>query len=347
MDNTNLHDNQLGLLYHLAQFNMLDYPSCLRCLYVEGTEDDVALSYAFRPLSRYKYLTRSGDCVKISAKGRKLFDGTEPLIATGGGETESQRIMQVSRVAALLSPYGIFSAGQIYAPSIPHFIPSACWRKINTGILSTARFAGVLVTNCHRLAVYDIGDGSMEWQIRAEGSLFYGQHRATGMMFICHEDKRSEIAQQIIQQTMWGRRHLLADGCVQRDKPAKWSRSPIKLKKQYRQVYLTTPDRLDETLTSIKLLDTHIDTLRGDGTPMNDVSQGDFEHWPTRGFVNPATDLLKYVYLFSALKNLEKQKKSDGFSPLRYALYATKDDRPIFNMYPKLMELEEVTCYAH
>ena len=38
-----------------------------------------------------------------------------------------------------------------------------------------------------KLAVYDIGDGSMEWQVRAEGSLFYTKYgsyetKATGMI---------------------------------------------------------------------------------------------------------------------------------------------------------------------
>ena len=56
-----LHENQLKLIRHLARFNLLDYASCLHMLDTEGTEDKVALSYAFRPLTKNKYLTKRKD----------------------------------------------------------------------------------------------------------------------------------------------------------------------------------------------------------------------------------------------------------------------------------------------
>lgn len=79
---------------------------------------------------------------------------------------------------------------------------------------------------------YDIGDGRMDWQIRAKNSLFYTKYgsyetRATGMLLVCQEDKREEVAENIIWQTMWSRKQLLKDHCAERSRPARWSRSPI------------------------------------------------------------------------------------------------------------------------
>ncbi len=340
-----LHENQMELLHHLALFHMLDYATCLRLLDKEHTKDWAALSYQFRPLSRYNYLSKKGDVVQILAKGRWLFPEISPLISLGGGRGTSQRLMEVSRVGAWLGQCGIPSTCFYCNIEYPAFIPSACWRKINTAVLSTARFAGMFIRDDHRLAVYDIGDGTMEWQLRAEGSLFYTQHRATGMILICHEDKRTAIAQQIIRQTMWARRQLLARNCVQREKPVRWSRSPIKLKKQYQQVFLTTPERLQETLNTIQMAKVIAEGLYSETDRLYEPSQGDFEQWPKRGFVNPATDLLKYIYLFSTLKDGETLKRMVYTSPLRYVLYANKADCPIFEMYGDLLKRGEVCIY--
>ena len=101
---------------------------------------------------------------------------------------------------------------------------SACWRNIAPGVLSTTRFVGMLLAGQERLAVYDIGDGSMEWQVRAEGSLFYTKYgsyetKATGMILICEDGKGNKAAKNIIRQTMWSRRRLLSDICLERYKP--------------------------------------------------------------------------------------------------------------------------------
>lgn len=92
--------------------------------------------------------------------------------------------------------------------SKPCFISSACWRNIAPGILSATRFVGILLMEKKRLAVCDIGDEKMEWQIRAEGSLFYTRYgsyeaRAAGMLLVCHEKPREQIAENNIRQTMW------------------------------------------------------------------------------------------------------------------------------------------------
>ena len=224
-----LHENQLKLIRHLARFNLLDYASCLHLLDTEGTRDQVVLSYAFRPLTKNKYITKRKDgSVSILAKGRALFPDVKPLISMGGGEQSIQRVMEVSRMAALMEEHGIPAVAEVPQSPEPVFIPSACWRNIAPGILSTTRFTGMLLAGKEKLAVYDIGDGSMEWQVRAEGSLFYTKYgsyetKATGMILFCENDQSNKVARNIIRQTMWNRRQLLRESCVERDRPARWS----------------------------------------------------------------------------------------------------------------------------
>ena len=195
--------------------------------------------------------------VSILAKGRTLFPETEPLISTGGGAAERRRVMEVSRMAALMERNGVLVVGEPIDTDQPHFIPSACWRKIVPGILSTTRFAGMLITEEERIAVYDIGDGRMEWQGRAEGSLFhprYGTYevRATGMLLIYQDGVRNRAVEQIICYTMWQRRQLLRDRRPsQRERPVRWSRAPIRLRKLYGRVYLSTPARFRQDLDRI------------------------------------------------------------------------------------------------
>jgi len=96
-----LNENQLKLLQHLARFNLLDYPSCLDMLDNDGGSDRTTLSYAFRPLTKNRYVSKDKrGCVSILAKGRALFPELEPLLSAGGGEQTRQRIMEVSRLPA-------------------------------------------------------------------------------------------------------------------------------------------------------------------------------------------------------------------------------------------------------
>lgn len=156
----------------------------------------------------------------------------------------------------MLEKVGVEITGEWYDMDEPQFIPSACWREIAPGILSTTRFAGMLLAYGKKYAVYNIGDGTMEWQVRAETSLFYRKYgsyetRADGMILICDDGKRDEIAERIIRQTMWSRKTLLKERYAETNKPIRYSRSPIKLRTQYRRVYLTTPSRLSVSLQRI------------------------------------------------------------------------------------------------
>ena len=352
-----LNENQLKLLRHLSRFNLLDYPSCLDMLNNDGGSDRTALSYAFRPLTKNRYVSKDKrGCVSILAKGRVLFLELEPLLSAGGGEQTRQRIMEVSRMAALMERSGILVSAARQEWNVPYFIPSACWRKIAPGILSTTRFSGMLIAGKRRLAVYDIGDGAMEWQVRAEGSLFYTRYgsyetKATGMLLVCREGVRIKAAQNIIRQTMWNRRQLLREDCAERNRPVKWSRSPIKLKAQYEHAYLTTPETLPVSLQRILGEERHLQTLcaKNSGTLSGSQGIGDIEMHFRHLFVNPACDLLKYVYFFSAAKTYlgEKSEEKANWPKITLELCIWPEDLPIAGMYPELLDLKGLTVYVY
>lgn len=352
-----LHDNQLQLIQHLARFNLLDYGGCLEMLDVDGTGDRTALSYVFRPLTKNKYLSKRKDgSVSILSKGRALFPEVKPLIAAGGGASEIRRVIEVSRMAALMEKNGIPVVGSIPASPEPCFIPSACWRNIAPGILSTTRFTGMLVAGKHRLAVYNIGDGVMEWQARAEGSLFYTKYgsyetKATGMLLVCYGSARIKAARNIIRQTMWNRRQLLQESCLERNKPTRWSRSPIKLRANYEHVYLTTPEHLTVSLNRILDEERYIQALcdENSGTRQGSQGIGDIAVGSRRLFVNPSSDLLKYVRYFSAVKDYLVPEEDARFprSKIEIELYIHKIDHPIAGMYPELYGLEGLKVYAY
>lgn len=338
-----LQNYQLKLIRHLARFQLLDYSGCLRILDVAGTDDRVALSYAFRPLTKNGYLSKRRDgSVAILAKGRALFPDEKPLISVGGGTAGMKRVIEVSRMAALLEALGIISSATLINTGKPYFIPSACWRKIAPGILSTTRFTGMLMLAGRRIAVYDIGDGTMEWQLRAESSLFYTRYgsyetKADGMLMVCREDMRDQVAVNIIRQTMWHRRQLIHSGsCAERNRPVRWSNSPIRLRAQYEHVYLTTPGELGESIRNIRREEGYIREQCAGGTRMNEPAQGDYERWPYRYFANIATDLLKYAYYFSAAMTLLSMRENPDILPteLNYGIIMRERDIPILRMYP-------------
>jgi hypothetical protein len=336
-----LKPNQLALIRHLTQFQTLDYQSCLQML----DDDKIKASYTFRPLTRHKYISKhKNGKVKVLSKGRDLLPDAESLVNVGGGNNE--RINSISRVAMLLNKIGIESVSSPFDTEYECFIPSACWRKLRTNILSTTRFVGILYVGSHRLAVYDIGDGSMDWQIRAERSLFFPiwhedfDTHATGMLFICDEDKRIEIAKRIIRETMWRRKQLIeTDGGYERLRPVKYSRSPIRLGHYYEHVYLTTPALLKESLKRIKGEENFIEQMRGNNPKCQDVRWGDFEEHPRRYFLNPASDLLKFVFFFSEVKSFLNE------NALKFTIVLPKSDYPILEMYPDVIGAKGVEIH--
>lgn len=337
MKETNLHYNQLALLWHLARFNLLHYKDCLEMLKMPEKTGRKELSYAFRPLTKNGYVSKGkDDGVSILAKGRALYPEVTPLISMGGGEQERKRIMQVSRMAMWMAEHGF------YTEEAP-------------GILSTSRFVGMLVGCGQRLAVYDIGDGRMDWQVRAENSLFYTKYgsyetRATGMLLVCQEDKRVEVAQNIIRQTMWSRKQLLKDHCAERNRPTRWSRSPIKLRAQYEHVHLTTRSGIGKSFVNIVREKNQIKGLREkEGRRVSVPGGADIELWPRRLYFNGATDLLKYARFFAVVKDdaraREEIERHNG--DIRYELYARVEDDAIARMYPDVNEAEGAVFHVY
>lgn len=281
-------------------------------------------------------------------------------MTVNGSATGIKRAETVSRVAMYLAEHEIYSFATVPDNDNMCFIPSACWRKIRDGILSTTRFAGILFIGTHRLAVYDIGDGNVEWQIRAERSLFYrgrGEYdtRATGMLLICDSDKRSEVAQRIIRTTMWHRKQLIGKHHVpqERERPVRYVKAPIRLSQHFERVYLTTPSTLAQSLGAILSEDDVIERYRNGNNKQNDPRSGDYEIYPTRYFVNTTTDLLKYVYFFATVKDdiVFRRKVAAGELQVPqfvdYAICAPPDDVPILKMYPDVIAAEGAKFYEY
>jgi len=281
--------------------------------------------------------------VTVLAKGRALFPNAELLVTSGGGNTV--RVNSISRTAMFLNKIGIMITASPYTTKYWCFVPSTCWRRIRHGILSTTRFTGILFFKEHRLAVYDIGDGKMDWQLRAEKSLFYSRFfdeefdtTVTGMLFICDEDKRVEIAKRIIRETMWQRKRLIeTEDYNERERPLKFARTPIRVTWRYNHVYLTTPKLLKESIKRIADEEINLEQFRGnqDG---NHLSKSDFDDCNYRYFVNTATDLLKYVYMFSEI---------EPYDSINYAIVVPPEDISIAQMYPKKTKGVKFYEYRH
>ena len=253
----------------------------------------------------------------------------------------------------MLEKVGVEITGELCDMEDPYFIPSACWREIAPGILSTTRFAGMLLAYGKKYAVYDIGDGTMEWQVRAETSLFYRKYgsyetMADGMILICDDDKRDEIAERIIRQTMWSRKTLLKERYAETNKPIRYSKSPIKLRTQYKHVYLTTPRRLSVSLQRIYEEDEAIDTSMPGAEIMYDRGQGDVSCRKIRYFYNYACDILKFVYFFSAVKSIMRLEKGDiPPPPTEYHIVIHWEDRRILRMYLDVLQSERVSVLVY
>lgn len=348
-----LHKNQLDLILHLIRLNVMAYADCLTFLDTENTGDRIAMSYAFRPLTKNGYLSKSKDgVVTVLQKGRELFPEEGPLISVATHGQSRNRVLQVSRVCMWMEKCGVPISAERSESEEPCFIPSACWRRIAKGILSTTRFAGMLVAHDKRYAVYDIGDGTMEWQLRAESSLFYYKYgsfetRADGMILICEDGKRNEIAQQIIRQTMWSRKTLLKERYAETDKPVRYSRSPIKLRTQYEHVYLTTPVLLATSLERIYGEEYHIAHAVKGGYRIRDRSEGDIEVHPKRYYLNPAFDILKLVHFFSTVKSDIDSANIPYITFINRILVVHREDLEVAEMYPDVKKWKEVKILVY
>jgi hypothetical protein len=343
-----LHQNQLDLILHLIHMTIMRYEDCLRMLDTENAGDMIAMSYVFRPLTKNCYLAKNKDgIVTVLKKGRELFPDEGPLISTATRGKARDRVLQVSKVCMWMEQNDVPISGELLDTEDPYFIPSACWRNIGKGILSTTRFMGMLLAYDKKYAVYDIGDGTMEWQVKAEASLFFYKYgsfetKADGMIMICDEGRRNEIARRIIRQTMWDRKRLLKDHYTETDKPVRYSRSPIKLRTQYEHVYLTTPSLLSISLERIYNEDYYIENGVEGATPIGDPKQGDVEIYPHRYYLNPAFDILKLVYFFSTVKNDVEVAEKFPVPEVQRTMVVYPDELEVARMYPDVNEAKRV-----
>ena len=144
---------------------------------------------------------------------------------------------------------------------------------------------------------------------------------------------------------------LLQESCLERNKPTRWSHSPIKLRANYEHVYLTTPEHLTVSLNRILDEKRYIQALcdENSGTRQRSQGIGDIAVGSRRLFVNPSSDLLKYVRYFSAVKDYLVPGEDARFprSKIEIELYIHKIDHPIAGMYPELYGLEGLKVYAY
>ena len=169
------------------------------------------------------------------------------------------------------------------------------------------------------------------------------------MIMICDSGKRNVIAENIIRHTMWNRKTLLKEQYTERERPVRFSRSPIKLRTQYERVYLIAKDKIKQGLKWIFYEDYIISNTIENGRKLNDPKLGDVEVWPKRYFINPAFDLLKFVYFFSAVKMQHELEKStiSGATNIEYAIIMKKGDRSILKMYPDVINSDKVKIYEY
>ena len=166
------------------------------------------------------------------------------------------------------------------------------------------------------------------------------------MILICDDEKRDAVATNIIRQTMWHRKSLMNENYTERERPVRFSRSPIKLRTQYERVYLTTPKTLKKSLFRIYNEDNTIRKCLKNGVLTYDPKIGDFEIWPERFYINPALDLLKLVYYFSAVKlDIYDENETGCKSGITYSIAMHKEDKPILDMYGDVKNSRRIKIY--
>ena len=148
---------------------------------------------------------------------------------------------------------------------------------------------------------------------------------------------------------MWSRKTLLKEKYTETNKPVRYSRSPIKLRTQYERVYLTTPSRLSVSLQRIYNEEKTIAFAISDAEICYDRSCGDVQVWPMWYYINPACDLLKFVYFFSEAKShLRRQDDNYNLTPkIEFTIILQQEDRRILQMYPDVLQSERVNVLVY
>jgi hypothetical protein len=245
---------QINLLVHLKRFSVANQATCLLVLDTDNTRDKEKLLYSLRPLVKNGYISQRKDRLYgLLHKGMELVSHIKPILTIGGTFDSRRRISEVSHMAALLGRYGIPTHTEIPPEGRNCFIPSAKWRKLREGLLSTTRFLGILFCDNHRLAVYHIGDGEYEWQLRAECSLHYQRYNGggthlTGILLVCGDGLAVDIGKRIVRRTLWERNTLLERAIDSKTGPVRYARVPIRARVDYKHVYLAEEAEIMDVL---------------------------------------------------------------------------------------------------
>lgn len=262
-----LNTKQISLLVHLKRFAVADKDTCLLVLDTLKTRNKEKLLYSLRPLVKNGYISkRKDELYGLLNPGKELTEHIKPILTTGGDAGGRHRVAEISHMAALLGWHGIPTISSIPENGENGFIPSTIWRNLRSGLISTTRFLGILIYNDLRLAVYHIGDGNYEWQIRAECSLHFWHYRSketelTGILLVCNDGCSVAVGKKIIRHTLRERKTLLKESRYQHPKPTKYSKRPVRVRADYKHAYLAEEREIMDVLQAAEQGDKWCDLL--------------------------------------------------------------------------------------
>ena len=327
---------QINLLVHLKRFAVADQETCLLVLDSTKTQNKDKLLYSLRPLVKNGYTSRrADDLYGLLRKGAELVLHIKPILTAGGDVSGRKRVAEVSHMAALLGWNGIPTYASIPPGGQNGFIPSAIWRTLRHGLISTTRFLGVLIYSELQLAVYHIGNGDYDWQLRAECSLHYLGYGSpgtvlSGILLVCDDGCAVEIGKHIIRRTLWGRKTLLKRGYDSNSKPVKYAKMPIRLRAEYRHVYLAEQSEIMDVLRLAEMdeiaFERFRDRLDGETAGNSDcecvhVADEDPYFGGDHHYLSLSRDLLYLTYFYNDVKYQRERLDDGSFERLHFSVY--------------------------
>lgn len=315
-----LNAKQINLLAHLKRFAVADQDTCVLALDSDKTQNKDKLLYTLRPLVKNEYISRRSDeLYGLLHKGTELVSTIKPIITAGGDTGSRKRVVEVSHMAALLGWHKIPTVTSIPPDGQNGFIPSAIWRTLRNGIISTTHFLGVLFYNDLRLAVYHIGNGDYDWQLRPECSLHFSHYdeyglRLTGILLVCNDGCGVNVGKQIIRRTLWERDTLLKRSYCQNTRPVRYSTSPVRVRADYKHAFLAEEHEIPDVLRMAERDETSFErfaqTVDGGigGLGHRFAVESNKHH-----YLSISNDLLHLACFYSDVKRQEKGIKENWY----------------------------------
>jgi len=310
---------QIELLVHLKKFSVANQAACLRVLDTGKTQQEEKLLYSLRPLVKNKYISRRKDGLySLLGAGQEWTEHIQPLLKSGGDCHGRKRVNQVSHMAALLGWYGIPTAAVYPSEGQNCFIPSAIWRTVRSGLISTTRFLGILFYRGMRLAVYNIGDGNYEWQSWAECSLHFHHYgtretRATGILLVCDDGLGIELGKKIVRNTLRHRDRLLRSWHTRRESDKRCpyaTTTPVRVRAEYQHAYLAEQSQIMEILNRAAVGRTIFRNMHQRlGVPLPRLIEEYVHRKPERHYINISQDLLALAFFCKIVQEYEEFQK--------------------------------------